>query len=60
MKLNGTGATTTAKNEVFIGKDMKTVVLWRGGGGVQKFGEGIFLGGGRPSKARADDGILVK
>ena len=28
--------------------------------GGQKFGEGIFLGRGRLSKTRADDGILVK
>ena len=43
MKLNGTGATTTAKNEVFIGKDMKTVVLWRGGGGYRNLVKAFFL-----------------
>ena len=44
------------KMKFLLGYNMKIVVLW----GVQKFGEGIFLGGGRLSKARADDGILVK
>ena len=36
------------------------VCVGGGGGGGGEFMGGIFLGGGRLSKACADDGILVK
>ena len=53
------------KMKLLLGYNMKTVVLcvcvcvcvWGGG---EEFNGGIFLGGGRLSKACADDGILVK
>ena len=57
------------KMKLLLGYNMKTVVLcvcvcvcvWGGGGGGGGgFNGGIFLGGGRLSKACADDGILVK
>ena len=41
------------KMKFLLGYNMKIVVL-------QNFFEGIFLGGGRLSKAHADGGILVK
>ena len=39
-----------------LGYNMKIVVLWAD----KNLGGGIFLGEGRLSKARVDDGILVK
>ena len=44
------------KMKFLLGYNMKIVVLQ----GDKNFFEGIFLGEGRLSKARADDGILVK
>ena len=41
-----------------LGYRMKTIVLWREGD--KNLVVGIFPGGGRLSKAFANDGILVK
>ena len=52
------------KMRLLLGYNLKIVVLWWMGGGVGggglKFGGGIFLVGGKLSKAHADEGILVK
>ena len=46
------------KMKFLLGYGMKTIVLWREG--AKHLVEGNFPGGGRLSKAFADDGILVK